>query len=161
MDETGAVDKASRPPRRRPVLLRLRSSILGKVLGALVIVLVVSASVTAFVDARLTHTVVTNQTRRISSSNLTVLQEAFSERQRSLAGTMRSMAEGLARDGLTDPAMRAQLILRLGSEAQSSQLDLLDVVDTSGAALDPPISVGRLSAALPLGGTAHPFTTEP
>ena len=34
------------------------------------------------------------------------------------------------------------------------------VVDNTGAALDPPISVGHLSLVLPIGGS-EPFTTDP
>ena len=142
-------------------LRRLRSSILGKILGALVVVLIVSTAVTAVVDARLTHSVVTAQTRQVASSNLRVLQEAFAERQRLLVAAMRAMAGRLEGENLGDPARRAQLIARLGSEAPSNLLDLLDVVAADGSGLDPPVSVGRLSARLPVGGTEAPFTTEP
>jgi signal transduction histidine kinase len=140
---------------------RLRASILGKVLGALVIVLIVSTAVTAVVDARLTRSVVTAQTRQVANSNLLVLQEAFAERQKRLVVTMRAMADRLAAEHLEDPAKRAQLIARLGSEASSNLLDQLDVLTLDGEALDPPVAVGRLTARLPLAGTGEPFTTEP
>ena len=148
-------------PAGRSVLHRLRTSILGKILGALVIVLIVSTAVTAVVDARLTHSVVTGQTRQVATSNLRVLQEAFSERQRRLVVTMRAMALRLEGENLGDPARRAQLIARLGTEATDNQLDLLDVVAADGGGLETPVAVGRLSVRLPLGGTASPFTTEP
>jgi signal transduction histidine kinase len=151
---------AQAPERPAPVLVRLRSSVLGKVLGALVVVLVVSTAVTALVDARLTHNAVAKQTRQVATSNLTVLQEAFADRQRTLAVNTQTIADGLARDALTDPARRAQLYARLGAEAQNHQLDLLDVVDSDGRPLDPPISVGTLQATTPL-GSDRPFTTEP
>ncbi|MDQ3979131.1 MAG: HAMP domain-containing protein [Actinomycetota bacterium] len=145
----------------RTVFQRLRLSILGKILAALVIVLIVSTAVTAVVDARLTRSVVTGQTRQVASSNLRVLQEAFAERQRHLVSTMRSMALRLEDENLADPARRAQLIAKLGSEAADNQLGLLDVVTADGAALNPPVAVGRLTVRLPVGGTAAPFTVEP
>jgi signal transduction histidine kinase len=144
----------------RPPLLHLRSSVLGKVLGALVVVLVVSTAVTALVDARLTHSAVATQTEQVATSNLRVLQEAFSERQRTLQVSLQTLADRLVGDNLTDPARRSDLIAQLGSAASSLQLDQLDVVDDTGAALNPPVSVGRLTPFLPFGGGAS-FTTEP
>jgi signal transduction histidine kinase len=134
--------------------------VLGKVLAALVLVLIVSSAVTAFVDARLTHNAVADETRQVAGSNLRVLQEAFSERQRNLVVNLRALADRILADGLGDPARRPELIARLGSDATSLQLDQLDVLDATGAALDPPVSVGRLTPVLPLTGT-QPFTSEP
>ena len=142
-------------------LRRLRSSILGKILAALVFVLIVSIAVTAVVDARLTGSVVTEQTRQVATLNLPILQEAFTERQRRLVLTMRAMAGRLDGENLADPARRSQLIARLGREATDNQLDLLDLVAADGNGLDPRVAVGRLSANLPIGGTSARFTTEP
>ncbi|MGH9226410.1 MAG: HAMP domain-containing protein [Acidimicrobiales bacterium] len=147
-------------PAPRPVLLRLRSSILGKVLGALVFVLVVSTAVTALVDARLTHTAVADQTRDVANSNLRVLQEAFSQRQRDLVVALRGLADRLVAEGLTDAGRRTDLIARLGADALALELDQLDVVDADGAALNPPVSVGHLTPVLPLARSGT-FTTEP
>ena len=144
----------------RPALLHLRSSVLGKVLGALVVVLVVSTAVTALVDARLTHSAVAAQTEQVATSNLRVLQEAFSERQRNLQVNLQALGDSLAASGLVDPSRRPELIAQLGSAAASLQLDQLDVVDERGAALNPPVSVGRLTPFLPFGGGGA-FTTEP
>jgi signal transduction histidine kinase len=130
------------------------------VLGALVVVLVVATAVTALVDARLTHSAVAAQTEQVATSNLRVLQEAFSERQRTLQVSLQTLADRLVSDNLTDPARRADLIAQLGSAASSLQLDELDVVNDTGAALDPPVSVGRLTPFLPFGGGGS-FTTEP
>src|SRR5947209_2501144 len=113
---TAAPDKPS-----RPALLHLRSSLLGKVLGALVVVLVVSTAVTALVDARLTHSAVAAQTEQVATSNLRVLQEAFSERQRTLQVSLQALGDSLAAAGLTDPARRAELVAQLGSAAAPSQ----------------------------------------
>ncbi len=148
------------PGNGKRVLPRLGSSVLGKVLGALVVVLVVSTAVTAFVDARLTHNAVADQTRDVANSNLRVLQETFSSRQRDLVVALRGLADRLVADGLADPARRTELIARLGTSATSLELDQLDVVDNGGAALDPPISVGHLTPALPLARSGQ-FTTEP
>lgn len=126
-------------------MLRLRSSVLGKILGALVVVLVVSTAVTAFVDARLTHDVVADQTGEVADSNLRVLQEAFSERQRNLVVSLQALADRVAADGLLDPARLIDLIARLGAEAATLELDQLDVLAGDGSPLVPAISVGRLT----------------
>ena len=123
----------------------LRSSVLSKILGALVVVLVVSTAVTAFVDARLTHDVVAEQTSEVADSNLRVLQEAFSERQRNLVVNLEVLAGRLAADGLLEPDRRPELIARLGAEAPTLGLDQLDVLTGDGVPLVPPISVGRLT----------------
>lgn len=141
---------------RQGGILRLRSSVLGKILGALVVVLVVSTAVTAFVDARLTHDVVADQTSEVADSNLRVLQEAFSERQRNLVVNLQALADRVAADGLLDPTRRPDLIARLGAEASTLGLDQLDVLSPDGGALSPPISVGRLT---PQTGQGM-FTTE-
>lgn len=145
---------------RGAALRRLRSSILGRVLGALVIVLVVSTAVTGLVDARLTHSAVAKQTGQISSSHLRVLQEAFSQRQRNLVQSLQGVADEVVTNGLAAPERRAELRQRLTTAANTLQLDQLDMVDATGAALESPVSVGRLQSRLPL-ADAQPFTTEP
>lgn len=149
------------PAPARPAFLRLRSSVLGKVLGALVVTLIVSTSVTALVDARLTHDAVATQTAQVATSNLRVLQEAFTERQRTLVVSLRTVGDRLVADGLTDPARRPDLFARLGVEATNLQLDQLDVLTANGTALSPPVSVGKVAPLLPLGRTGQPFTSEP
>ncbi len=148
-------------PPARPAFLRLRSSVLGKVLGALVVVLVVSTSVTALVDAHLTHDAVAEQTAEVATSNLRVLQEAFTERQRTLTLSLRTVGERLVADGLTEPARRADLFARLGVEATNLQLDQLDLLNTDGTALADPVSVGKVAPVLPLGRSGQSFTPEP
>ncbi len=137
--------------------LRLRSSVLGKILGALVVVLVVSTAVTAFVDARLTHDVVADQTSEVAASNLRVLQEAFSERQRNLVVNLQTLADRLAGDGLLEPGRRPDLIARLGAEASNLELDQLDVLNADGAPLLPAVTVGRLT---PVAGGTSAFPSE-
>ena len=146
-----------RDRRLRAGVLRLRSSVLGKILGALVVVLVVSTAVTALVDARLTHDVVAEQTSDVAYSNLQVLQEAFGERQRNLVVNLQVLADRLATDGLLEPTRRPDLIARLGAEASNLGLDQLDVLDRDGRALVPPVSVGRLTPAL---GNGAPLPSE-
>lgn len=145
----------ARTPRQG--FLRLRSSVLGKILGALVVVLVVSTAVTAFVDARLTHDVVADQTSEVADSNLRVLHEAFSERQRNLVVNLQVVASRVTADGLLEPGRRPDLIARLGVEASGLSLDQLDVLELDGRPVDPPISLGRLAAQTGQGT----FTTEP
>jgi signal transduction histidine kinase len=113
------------------------------------------------VDARLTHNAVSTQIEQVATSNLRVLQEAFSERQRNLQVSLQVLSDRLAGANLDDPARRAELIAELGSAAAALQLDQLDVVDNHGAALTPPVSVGRLSPFLPFGGGPGSFTSEP
>lgn len=141
--------------------LRLRSSVLGKVLGALVVTLIVSTSVTALVDARLTHDAVASQTEQVATSSLSVLEQAFTERQRTLLVGLQASANRLVADGLTDPARRAELVARIAVDATSLQLDQLDVLTADGAALVPPVTGGKVAPLLPLGRTGQPFTSEP
>ncbi|MGH9280248.1 MAG: HAMP domain-containing sensor histidine kinase [Acidimicrobiales bacterium] len=152
----------SPPPERRPggALLHLRSSVLGRVLGALVIVLIVSTAVTGLVDARLTHSAVAKQTGQVSSSHLRVLQEAFAQRQRNLVQNLQGVANEVVASGLNDPAKRNELVPRLTAAATAFQLDQLDVVDDTGHPLAAPVTVGRLRPEMPITETG-PFTTEP
>ena len=143
------------------VFIRLRSSVLGKVLGALVVTLIVSTSVTALVDARLTHDAVAAQTEQVATSSLSVLEQAFTERQRTLLVGLQASANRLVADGLTDPARRTELLARVSVDANGLQLDQLDVLTADGAALNPPVTGGKVAPRLPLGRSGQPFTTEP
>jgi len=126
-----------------------------------VVTLVVSTTVTALVDARLTHDAVAAQTADVATSNLSVLEQAFTERQRTLHLGLQTAGNRLNADGLTDPARRVDLVARLGVDATFLQLDQLDVLNADGSPLDPPVSVGRVRPLLPLGRRGQPFTTEP
>ena len=89
---------------------RPRSSILVKVVGALVLALAVSTVVTAVVASRLTSDALADQARRLAQSHLSVVQEAYGERERALVVQTRNLAETLGSRGLLDPQRRADLV---------------------------------------------------
>jgi signal transduction histidine kinase len=128
-------------------LPRPRSSILFKVVGALLLALAASTLVTALVASRLTRSALDGQARRSTRSHLSVLQEAYSERERALVVQTRNLAETLAARGLLDPARRSDLIAELGRAAGNLELGILRVLDTNGRDLPDPIGVGASLAA--------------
>ncbi len=128
---------------------RARSSILFKVVGALVAALTVSTAVTALVASRLTRTALDGQAVRTAQSHLSVLQEAYSERERSLVVTARNLAESLITRGLLDPQKRPDLIAELGRSSGNLELGILRILDVGGRDLSPPIGIGATLASPP------------
>src|SRR5438270_8193072 len=112
-----------------PPLPSPRSSILFKVVGALVVALAASTVVTALVASRLTSSALDRQARLVATSHLSVLQEAYSERERSLLVNTRSLAESLTSRGLLDPKKRPELVAELGRSAGSLEFGILRVLD--------------------------------
>ena len=139
--EPGATTAA--PVARR----RLRSSILYKVVGVLVVTLVVSSVLTAIIASRLTSTALTEQAKRIATGQLTVLQEAFADRERHLVASMRNLAETVSAGRLVDPARRTDLISELNRASGNFDLDVIRILDPDGAELSPPAGVGTMLAA--------------
>ncbi|MDQ4068092.1 MAG: histidine kinase, partial [Actinomycetota bacterium] len=131
----------------KPALPRPRSSILFKVVGALVVALAASTVVTALVASRLTSSALDGQARRTAKSHLSVLQEAYSERESTLVVQTRALAETLHGRGLLEPGRRADLVAELGRSAGNLELGILRVLDPSGRDLDPPVGVGAVLAA--------------
>ncbi|HEX2119194.1 MAG TPA: hypothetical protein VHF91_08420, partial [Acidimicrobiales bacterium] len=123
-------------------LPRPRSSILIKVVGALVVALAASTVVTALVADRLTSSALDRQARRTAQSHVSVLQEAYSERERALVVNVRNLAESLASRGLLDPARRPDLIAEMGRASGNLELGILRILDPSGKDLSPPVGVG-------------------
>jgi len=107
-------------------------SILFKVVGALVVALTVSTVVTALVASRLTSDALDGQAVRVARSHLSVLQEAYSERERSLVINTRNMAESLLNRNMLDPQKRPELIGELGRSRGNLELDILRVLDAHG-----------------------------
>ena len=128
-------------------LPRPRSSILFKVVGALVLALAASTVVTALVASRLTGSALDGQARRSARSHLSVLQEAYSERERGLVVQTRNLAETLVARGLLEPNRRSDLVAELGRAAGNLELGILRVLDASGHDLREPIGVGASLAA--------------
>lgn len=117
-------------------------SILFKVVGALVVALAVAGAVTAVVASRLTREALDGQAERAARSHLSVLQEAYSERERALVVNTRNLAESLDGRGLLDAARRPDLIAELGRARGNLELGILRVLDPSGKDLSPAIGVG-------------------
>ena len=128
-------------------LPRPRSSILFKVVGALVVALTASTVVTALVASRLTRSALDGQARRTARSHLSVLQEAYSDRERGLVVLARSLAETVAGKGLLQPGRHADLMAELGRSAGNLELDILRVLDPTGRDLVPAAGVGATLAA--------------
>ncbi len=131
---------------------RARSSVLVKVVGALVVALTVSTVVTALVASRLTSSALDHQATRTAQGHLSVLQEAYGERERALVVNTRNLAETLVSRGLLDPAKRPDLIAELGRASGNLELGLVRVLDASGRDLSPPVGIGATLA----GPTAAP-----
>ncbi len=141
-------------------LPRPRSSILFKVVGALVLALTASTVVTALVASRLTGSALDGQARRTARSHLSVLQEAYSEREGALVVQARNLAETLVARGLLEPQRRADLIAELGRAAGNLELGILRVLDTNGRDLPEPIGVGA-SLASPSAAPDERVSLEP
>ena len=139
---------------------RPHSSILVKVVGALVLALTVSTVVTAVVASRLTSDALADQAHRLARSHLSVLQEAYGERERALVVQARNLAETLASRGLLDPQRRADLVAELGRASGNLELDILRVLDTDGHDLSPPVGVGATLSS-PSAAPAERVTLEP
>lgn len=130
---------------RRPP--RPRFSILYKVVGALVVALIASIAVTALVASRLTGSALDEEARSTARGHLSVLQEAYGQRERTLVVNTRNLAESLAGRGLLDPRRRPDLIAELGRASGNLELGILRVLDAGGRDLSPPIGVGATLAS--------------
>jgi signal transduction histidine kinase len=122
-------------------------SILFKVVAALVVALAVSTVVTALVASRLTSEALDGQAERNARSHLSVLQEAYSDRERDLVVNTRNLAETLITRGLLDAGRRPELIAELGRARGNLEFDLLRVLDAGGRDLPTPIGLGATLAA--------------
>jgi signal transduction histidine kinase len=139
---------------------RHRSSVLVKVVGALVVALAVSTAVTAVVASRLTGAALNDQARELALGHLSVLQEAYSAREGELVEKLRDMAERLTAQGLLEPQRRPDLIAELGRSQGNLNLDMLRVLDATGRDLVPPVGAGTVLQA-PTGAAPERLTVEP
>ncbi|MGI8684260.1 MAG: HAMP domain-containing sensor histidine kinase [Acidimicrobiales bacterium] len=136
--------------RRRAPVSKLRSSLLLKILAALVLALVGSSAITAFLEGRLTRSSLHRQARRVTVSNLRVLAEAYGQRERNLVGTLRNLSQSLNGDGLIAPDRNNELVFELGGISRNLELDMLEVVGPDGRPLNPPAFVGEKLAEVPV-----------
>lgn len=118
------------------------SSILVKVVGALIVALLVSSAVTALVATRLTSSVLNDQSSQLLPSHLRVLEAAYQVREDTLTVNMRNLAQLLKARNLTAPEQRAELIGELGRAQSNLGLSALRVIDDQGRELSPPAGAG-------------------
>lgn len=122
---------------------RVRSSLLLKLMAALVVAVVGSGVATTVVEGGLARTALRDQSRRVTASNLRVLTQAYGERERNLVLGLRNLGQALAGGSLLGPESRTDLIARLGSVHRNLELDILQVAGPPGSAFDPPVGVGE------------------
>jgi signal transduction histidine kinase len=112
-----------------------RSSILLEILGVLGLVLVVSTSLTAILEARLIGAALRRQSTELAAGSLAIVAAEYRDRERQLDIQLRALAERLDSENLTHPARRHQLIAELGRSGNSLQMHLLHMVGPDGAQL--------------------------
>ena len=138
--------RAPGTPRSGP-LARVRSSLLLKILGGLVVALVGSSALTAFLETRLTNDSLAKQSRRLTASDLRVLSQAYTERERTLTGVLRNLGQSLGEE--LAQGDRNALIKVLGANFRNLELDLLQVVGADGRPLEGPEPRVGLALARP------------
>jgi signal transduction histidine kinase len=135
-------------------------SLLFKVVAALVVALAVSAAVTALIASRLTRDALDGQAERNAMSHLSVLQEAYADRERGLVVDTRNLAETLVSRGLLDASRRPELIAELGRAGNNLEFDILRVLDAAGRDLPTPVGIGATLAS-PSGAPEERVSLEP
>ena len=128
-------ERVTSAARLRDPVATLRSSLLLKILAALVVALVGSSALTAFLESRLTQSALREQARRVTLSNLRVLTKTFRDGEANLISSLRNLGQSLTHDGLVDPSRRTDLIGELGGVRRNLGLDTLDVVGADGSEL--------------------------
>ncbi len=120
------------PPRR--LAPHLRSSLLTKVVAALVVALVVSALVTGVVEARLTRAVLSRRTQTLAgvTSHLAILSRLVGEREDLLINSLDNLGQTVTSAGLLDPVRRADLVAELGRVSRNLGIDVLVLLDSVG-----------------------------
>jgi signal transduction histidine kinase len=126
---------------------RLASSMLVKVLTAMVVALVASSTITGFAAARFAQDALSRQARQLVASHLRVLQAVYGQRERQLVVNLRSLAETINVGGLTEPQQYNTLVGRLGQGTTDLQLDLLEVVEKVPSSLVLRATVGEVALA--------------
>ena len=137
-----APERAQAPYRLPDPVSKLRSSLLLKILAALVVALVGSSALTAFLESSLTRSALSGQAERVTATNLRVLTQAYIERERTIVGALRSLSQSLTAENLITRESHAELIQELGRVQGNLELDLLQAVSADGQPLDPPARVG-------------------
>ncbi len=128
--------------RGSPRIVRAHTSILYKVVGVLVVTLVVSSILTAFVASRLTSNALDGQTEGIATSQLNVLKQAFDTRGKQLVATMRNLADTVNNKGLAAPSERVNLISEMTQAKTNFHIEIIRLLDYNGAELIEPVGIG-------------------
>ena len=135
-------ERAPAPPRSPGLVDKLRSSLLLKILAALVVALVGSSALTGFLQSRLTSDALREQAQKVTATNLRVLTQAFLERESTVIGALRGLSQSLTANDLVEPSRRPALIQELGRVLGNLDLDVLQVVSADGEPLEPNARVG-------------------
>ena len=122
--------------------LRPTSSILLKVVAALVGAVVAFSAVAEFVNAGLAGSVLDRQVRELTEGHLSTVAEAYEARERQLQVTLRNLSQLLTVEGWTAHDRRLQLVAELGRVAGNLEIEVLKLVDLEGADLSPPVNIG-------------------
>ena len=122
-----------------------------KIMGALLVAVVGSSTLTAFLETRLARSALRSQAVRVTAANLRLMEQAYDGRDRTLKVALRNFAQTLTADRLLDPDRYADLVRQLGTVSRNLELDTLQVVDATGHPLDPPAGSGaQLSGPVPV-----------
>jgi signal transduction histidine kinase len=147
----GGADAGPAPFRRPDPVSRIQSSMLLKIMGALLVAVVGSSTLTAFLESRLARSALRSQAVRVTAANLRLMEQAYEGRDRTLKIALRNLAQGLTRGGLLDSTRYADLVRELGTVTRNLELETLQVVDATGQPLDPPAGSGaQLSGQVPV-----------
>lgn len=120
----------------------VRSSILVKVILALVLALAVSSMLTAAIAGRLTRNVLADRARHGGVGQLTILQEAYAERERMLRVNLQNLVQILNGQQLLGAERRPELIAECGRAAANLGLDILRLFVSEAGRLIPVAGVG-------------------
>ena len=142
-------DKPVTPLRLPDPVSRMRSSLLLKTLAALVVVLVGSSALTAYLESRLSRRALHEQARRVTVSNLRVLTQAYGARERSLVGALRNISQSLSTEGLIRPDRLNDLIQGLGGVYRNVDMDILQVAGPDGRPRETAVKVGDVTLIRP------------
>lgn len=137
------------PARRPDPVSRVQSSLLLKIMAALLVAVVGSSTLTAFLETRLARSALRSQARRVTATNLRLMEQAYNARERALKANLRNLGQRLLADRRLEPGNRNGLIQALGTAQRSLELDVLQVVDAGGRPLDAEVGVGDLLDAPP------------
>ncbi|MGH9178789.1 MAG: HAMP domain-containing sensor histidine kinase [Acidimicrobiales bacterium] len=147
----GEAEVGPAPFRRPDPVSRVQSSMLLKIMGALVVAVVGSSTLTAFLESRLARSALRSQAVRVTAANLRLMEQSYDGRDRTLKVALRNLAQSLTRDRLLEPDRYADLVRELGTVSRNLELDTLQVVDATGQPLDQPAGSGApLSGPVPV-----------